>query len=271
MRLLALAVFALPLAAQQPDPQQILNLAFEASERNEEIRKQYTGTERVEERKLDKGGEVKESSSKTYELLYLFGEEYQKQIAEDDRPLSPEKAAKERRKLDKAYAERADESSKQREKRLEKQRKEEEERAHFRAEIPKAFVLTLVGEETMEGRRCWVIDGEPRPGYKPSISRAKFLQKLKARAWIAQDDHAWVRAEAETIDNASFGGFIIKLKEGAVLELTQALVNDEVWMPTAFTLRFDAKIGLVKNLRREIAVNWADFQKFQAESTLVAQ
>src|SRR5690606_3536758 len=133
------------------------------SERNEEIRKQYTGTERVEERKLDKGGEVKESLSKTYELLYLFGEEYQKQIAEDDRPLSPEKAAKEQRKLDKAYAERADESPKQREKRLEKQRKEEEERAQFRAEIPKAFVLTLVGEEIVDGRRCWVIDGEPRP------------------------------------------------------------------------------------------------------------
>lgn len=257
--------------AQSPDPQQIIERAFEASKRNEEIEQQYTGTERVEERKLTKEGEVKESSSKTFEVLYLFGEEYEKLIAEDDQPLDPQKAAKEQKKLDKAYAERAEESPKEREKRLEKQRKEEEEERKFRAEIVKAFDFTLVGEETVDGRVCWVVAGVPRPDYEPSVSRAKFLQKLKAKAWIAQDDYNWVRAEAETIDNASFGGFIVKLKEGAVLEFTQRYINDEVWMPTTFNLRFDAKLGLIKSLRREIAIEWGDFRKFQAESTLVAQ
>ena len=258
-------------AAQATDPQQIIQRAFEASERNDEIQEQYTGNERVEERKLDKDGVVKDSSSQTFEVLYLFGEEYEKLIAEDDRPLSADKAAKEQRKLDKAYAERADESAREREKRLDKQRKEEEEQRKFRAEIVKAFDFTLVGEETVDGRACWVVDGLPRPGYEPSISRAKFLQKIKARAWISKDDYNWVRAEAETIDNASFGGFIVKLKEGAVLEFTQDFVNDEVWLPASFDLRFDAKIGLIKSLRREIAVRWSDFRKFQAESTLVAQ
>lgn len=272
LRLALLAVLAGAAAlAQTPEPQQIIQRAFEASERNDEIQQQYTGNERVEERKIDKNGAVKDTTSKTFEVLYLFGEEYEKLIAENDQPLDPDKAAKEQKKLDKAYAERADESPKQREKRLKKQRKEEEEEREFRAELVKAFDYTLAGEETLAGRDCWVVDGVPRPGYEPSTSRAKFLQKIEVRAWIAKDDYNWVRAEAETIDNASFGGFIVKLREGAVLEFTQEFINGEVWMPTSFDLRFDAKIGLVANLRREIAIRWSDFKKFQAESTLVAQ
>jgi len=272
LRFVLAATFAITAAsAQAPDPQQIIERAFEASQRNEEIEQQYTGNQRVEERKLTKEGEIKDSSSKTFEVLYLFGEEYQKLIAEDDRPLSADQAAKEQKKLDKAYAERADESERERVKRLEKQRKEEEERRKFRAEIVKAFDFTLLGEETVDGRACWVIAGEPRLGYEPSVSRAKFLQKLKAKAWISKADYNWVRAEAETIDNASFGGFIVKLKQGAVLEFTQQFINDEVWMPTTFNLRFDAKLGLIKSLRREIEIRWSDFRKFQAESTLVAQ
>lgn len=270
LALLAALPWALALA-QSPDPQEIIQRAFEASERNDEIQQQYTGTERVEERKLDKSGGVKDSSSKTFDVLYLFGEEYERLVAEDDRPLSADKAAKEQRKLDKAYAERADESPREREKRLAKQAKNEEEERKFRAEIVNAFDFSLVGEEQVDGRDCWVVDGAPRPGYEPSVSRAKFLQKIKARAWIAKDDYNWVRAEAETIDNASFGGFIVKLKQGAVLEFRQRFVNDEVWLPTSFDLRFDAKIGLIKSLRREIAVRWSNFRKFQAESTLVAQ
>ncbi|MBI1353889.1 MAG: hypothetical protein GC160_06045 [Acidobacteria bacterium] len=254
-----------------PDAQEIIEKAFEASERNEKIEQQYTGNERVEERKLDKDGAVKETESKTFELLYLFGEEYRKLIAKDGEPLPPDEAAKERKKLDKAYAERADESPKERERRLEKQRKDEEEEREFRAEIVKAFDFTLAGEETVAGRRCWIIDGLPRSGYEPSISKAKFLQKIRGRAWISQDDYNWVRAEVETIDNASFGGFIVKLKEGAKLDFTQSYVNDEVWLPTSFRLRFEAKLVLLKGLRREIDVRWSDFRKFQAESTLIAQ
>ena len=268
-RVLALAHGAL--AAQPIDAATIIARSFEASERNVEIQKQYIGNELVEERKIDKDGEVKDVSSKSFELLYLFGEEYRKLVAENGRPLSPQEAAKEQRKLDKTYAERADESPRDREKRLAKQRKEDEEMRKFRAEIVKAFDFTLAGEETVEGRRCWVIDGVPRPGFEPSVPRAKFLQKIRGRAWIDQSDYNWVRAEAETIDNASFGGFILKLKQGAVLELAQRYVNGEVWLPADFRVRFAATIALLTGLRREINVRWSGFKRFQAESTLIAE
>jgi hypothetical protein len=257
-------------AQQTPDLTKIVERTFEADVRNEELAKQYTYTERVEERKLNGKGEVKGVESKTFDVTYIYGEEYERLIRRDGKPLSAKEAAKEQQKLDKAVEKRANESDAEREKRLAKQKKENEEIRKMRAEIVKAFDFTLEGEEERDGIPCWRIRAEPKPNYEPDFKRAKFLMKMRGRFWISREDYGWVAAEAETIDDASFGLFLLKLKEGATMEFQQRKVNGEVWMMDEFRLKFDAKIALLKGLRREIEIGWGDFRKFTTESKLLA-
>lgn len=264
-------LLAAPLWAQEtPDLAAIVERAFEADVRNQEIARNYTYTERVEERKLDGEGAVKGVESKTFDVTYVYGEEYRRLIERDGKPLPPKEAAKEQKKLDEAVEKRAHETEKEREKRLEKARKEDEEVRKMRAEVVRAFDFELEGEEERDGVLCWRIRAAPKPGYEPEVGRAKILTKLRGRIWIAQQDYGWVRAEAETIDNASFGWFLLKLKEGATMEFEQRLINGEVWMMDAFRLKFDARVALLKGLRREVEIGWGDFRKFTAESRLLA-
>lgn len=274
MALARLAAFALAAVSlglsQTPDAAEIVQRAFEADTANEEIAKQYTYRERVEERKLDKNHELKESSSKTFDVLFLYGEEYERQIEENDQPLAAKAEQKERRKLDKRMAELADESEKARAKRLEKKRKDEEDQRKMRREIVQAFDFTLEGMETIDSVETYRIRADPKPGYEPQFDKAKFLGKLRGMLWIAKDDHGWVKVEMEAIDSVSFGLFLLKLKEGAEISFGQKRVNDEVWLVDEAVIRFDAKVAALKTLRREIVIDWSDFRKFSAESRLVA-
>ena len=269
MRWMILLLAAPVWAQDSPDLAAIVERAFEADVRNQEIARNYTYTERVEERKLDGDWAVKGVESKTYDVTFVYGEEYRRLIARDGKPLPSKEAAKEQEKLDKAVEKRAEESDKEREKRLAKQRKEDEDVRKMRAEVVKAFDFTLEGEEERDGVKCWRIRAEPKAGYEPEFSRAKFLPKMRGRIWIAQQDYGWVRAEAETIDNASFGLFLLKLKEGATMEFEQRLINGEVWMMDMFRVRFDAKVALVKGLKREVEMAWGDYRKFEVESRIV--
>ena len=260
-----------PLWAQEaPELKAIVERAFEADVRNQEVARNYTYEERVEERKLDSNGNVKDIETKTYDVTFVYGDEHRRLVARDGKPLPANEAAKEQEKLDEAVGKRASESENEREKRLEKNREEDEEIQRMRAEVTRAFDFSLEGEEERDGVACWRIRAEPKPGYEPELGRAKFLTKMRGRIWIAKDDYGWVRAEAETIDNASFGLFLLKLKEGAEMEFEQRKVNGEVWLMDTFRLRFDAKVALLKGLRREIEIGWGEFRRFTAESRIVA-
>ena len=122
----------------------------------------------------------------------------------------------------------------------------------------------------MGGMKAWVIQATPKPGYKPANKRSEFLKKIEARLWIAQQDHGWIKVEADTTEKASFGWFLVKLNEGARLELKQRKVNGEVWMLESFMMRFNAKLGLVKTLYREVAREYSNFRKFQTDSRMLA-
>ena len=269
--LLPLAMLlAAPLAAQDLTARQIVERSFEAEKATDELRQSYVYRRRNEERFLDKRDEVKKTEVETYEVLSLYGEEYERLVGRDDRPLSPKDAAKEQQKLDKEVAKRADESPKERAKRLEKEAEEEEDRRRMIAEVVRAYDFERLPDQTFRGADCYVIAAEPKPDYEPEFRKARFLSKLHGTLWISKGDFNWVKAETETIDNVSFGMFLFKLQEGAILEFEQSKVNGEVWMLDRFRAKFHGKIGMIKGLRREFESTYSDFRKFSAESKLLA-
>jgi len=257
------------LQAADPDPRDIIRRAFQADLENEKVARQYTFRERQETRKLDKAGGVKETESETFDVLFLYEVPYERLIERDDEPLSAKDEAKQKKKLDEWLSEREDESEKKRLKRLAKKTEQEEKRRKMAEEFTRSFDFTLVGSEVVEGVESWKIRGDPKSDYEPALKEAKFFSKMRGVMWVSKADYGWTKIEGETIDNVSFGLFLLKLREGAKMRLNRVRVNDEVWLDDDFVVNFSAKVAALANLRREVAIDWSEFRKFSAESKLI--
>src|ERR1700756_4753770 len=68
---------------------------------NDKRLRDYTYIERDEDHKLDKNGQVKSTETKTFEVMEIYGEQVQRLIAKDDKPLDSKEATKEEEKVQK--------------------------------------------------------------------------------------------------------------------------------------------------------------------------
>src|SRR6202048_4628552 len=91
-----------PTAAPQLSQDQIRAFIRQVADKdieNDKKQHDYTYIQREEEHKLDGKGAVKSSESKTQEIMVLYGEQVQRLIERDDKPLSEKDAAKEEERI----------------------------------------------------------------------------------------------------------------------------------------------------------------------------
>ncbi|MBE7543294.1 MAG: hypothetical protein M9913_18245 [Bryobacteraceae bacterium] len=260
-------LFATPLLGE--DAASIVRRSVERDRVNFERARDYTFLERTAVREYDGRGRLKKSESETFDVLMLGGRPYKRLTAKDDRPLTPAEAAKAEATFEKEMRKRQTETEKQRAAQAAKEEKQRREARAFLTEIPEAFDFRMAGEEKVDGLPVWVIDAEPRAGFKSKVKRGSLLSKFRGRISIAQGDLQWVRVEAETIDTVSFGLFLARLGPGARLSFEQRRVNDEVWLPSRATTRLDARVALLKRFNAEVDVEWMQYRKFQTDSRVV--
>src|SRR6476646_9544830 len=172
----------------QEQMQKLFRIVGEKDMENHKREHDYTYVEREVQNNLDGKGQVKSKEIKTYEILDIYGEQVQRLIAKDDKPLDAKDAAKEEEKIQKIIDKRKNESEDDRRKREQKEEKDREDDRKFETEVADAFNFKLVGTELVDGREAWVIDGEPRPGFEPHTRGAKFLSKFHGRVWIDKTD-----------------------------------------------------------------------------------
>lgn len=263
----------------QPDvngnvpPEQMRALLQRAEEKDLENDKQlrnYTFIEREEEHKLDSNGSVTKTEIRTSEVLEIYGEEVDKLIAKDDKPLSDEDAKKQDDKIQKIIDKRKNESDDDRRKRLEKEEKEREDDRKFVLEVADAFDFRLVGSEVIDGHDCWVLAAEPHPGYQPKHRDAKMLSKFHGRVWIDKAEGQWVKLDITALDNLTFGVFLARIHKGARVQVDLIEVNKEVWLPKHVQFRVDARIALLKNYREDVEQTFRDYKKFRTETRITA-
>src|SRR5579864_9712616 len=249
--------------------QQLFRVVAEKDLENDKHQRDYTYIEHQIEHKLDGKGQTKSTEVKTYEIVEIYGEQVERLIEKDDKPLDAKDAAKEEEKIQKIIDKRKNESEGDRRKRREKEEKDREEGRKFVTEIADAYNFTLVGSEPVGGREAWVIDGEPRPGYEPHMKDAKFLPKFHGRVWIDKNDLQLSKMDVECLDTISFGLFLARFHKGSRLLLEQTRVNDEVWLPAKLTAKIDVRLGLIKNFDVDLEQTFNDYKKFRASSKIV--
>jgi hypothetical protein len=251
------------------DPEEIIRRAADKDILNDQRRRNYTYIQRNVEQKLGSRGEVKSTEIKTYEVMILYGEQVQRLIARNDKPLSARDAAKEEEKIQKLVEKRQYETEEDRRKRLEKYEKDRDHDRAFVREITDAYDFTWLPDETVDRREQFVIQGVPRPGYKPRMKDANILPKFRFKVWIDKEACQWTKLDADVIDTLSFGLFLARLHKGSKLVVETTRVNDEVWLPKHVALKLDAKVALIKNLDYDIDVTYRDYKKFRADTKIL--
>jgi hypothetical protein len=258
----------LSLSGQGPDPLEIVRRSVEKDRLNFERANDYSYVQHTEQRQFGRGGRIEKVESRTYDVIVIDGEPYEKLVAKDGKPLPEREARKEQEKLDRELARRRAENPGERARRLSEREKRRREGREFAQEIPDAFTFRLAGEDVLEGRPVWILEAEPKPGYKGKAKRADLLTKFRGKLWIDQQDYQWVRVEAETIAPVRFGWILAKLDPGARMTFEQRRVHDEVWLPSHARMKLGARVALVKRLDAEVEVFWRDYRKFQTDSRI---
>ena len=236
---------------------------------NEKRQRDYTYIERDVENSLDGKGHTKSTETKTYEVLNIYGEQVQRLIEKNDKPISEKEAGKEDEKIQKIINKRRNESEKDREKRAEKETKEREEGRQFEREIADAYKFTLLGTELVGGREAWVISAEPRPDFVPHMKYANLLSKFHGRIWIDKAEVQMSKMDVEALDTVSWGVFLARFHKGSHFMIEQTRVNDEVWLPRQVAFKIDVRLALLKNFNVDEEQTFRDYKKFRTDSKIV--
>jgi hypothetical protein len=241
--LLLLAVLAggLAAASQPPDPKDIVRRSVQAIEADWSRAPGYSFEERDVESKHNGPFTVK-----TYQVLMIEGSPYKRLIAIGDRPLSATEQALEEQKLRAEIDKRQHESDRERRRRIAKYEKERARDQAMLLNMMEAFDFEPAGEETVNGHDCWVMDAQPKNGYRPKDRESKVLTGMRGRLWIDKSQNQWVRVKAEVFTPVSFFGFVAKIGPGTRIDLEQQPVADNLWLPKSFILRVKASaFGIV--------------------------
>src|SRR5690348_8211549 len=174
---------------------------------------------------------------KTYQVMMIEGSPYNKLIAANGHPLPPAQAASEGARLQQETARRRKETLPVRRKRLAEYQNERRQDQALLREMVNAFHFKMLGEETVNGRRCFVLGATPRPGYRPISRDTKVLTGMRGTMWIDAQQYQWVKVHAEVIRPVALGLFIAHVKPGTEFTLVDSPVQGNIWLPSHFSTR----------------------------------
>ena len=249
----------------QPDPQEIVRSVASTYQRNIDAAADYTFQQRSITREFDKNGNVTKTRTRTYETVFLFGEQYRKLIAIDDKPLNKSDLKREERRLNTFFNKRKEMSDADRAK-----KKESTEQTFMREigdELPYILNYEIIGEEMIDGQPVWVIQATPKNNYKPKSRTGKMFSKLSGKVWVTKDDYTWVKLEADFAEDFSVGGFLFKIRKGSRIEIESTLINDEVWLPRRSSINGNVR-ALWSVTRPHAETIYSRYEKFVSDAKI---
>jgi hypothetical protein len=257
-------------ALSQKQMQQLFRVVADKDRENDKRQRDYTYIERQVQKRVNGKGEVTSTQVETSEVLQIYGEQVERLIEKDDKPLSTKDAAKEEAKIQKIIDKRKNESESDRKKREENEIKDREDSRKFETEVADAYNFKLVGTESLGGREAWVIDAEPRPGFVPQMKESKLLSKFRGRVWIDKADLQLAKLDVECLDTVSFGWFLARFHKGTRITVEQTRINNEVWLPLHVAAKIDVRVALLKNFDLDLEQAYRDYKKFRSSSKIVS-
>jgi hypothetical protein len=183
-------------------------------------------------------------TTRTYQVTMIEGSPYNKLIAVNDQQLPPAQAEEEESKFRQETDHRRKETTGERQKRVTKYQAERRQDHALMSEMMKAFDFKLRGEETVNGRRCFVLEATPRANYRPKDRDTKVLKGMRGEMWVDVEQYQWVKVHAEVFRPVAFGLFVAHVQPGTEFTLEQTPIQNNIWLPSHFSTRVKATVLL---------------------------
>jgi hypothetical protein len=266
LRMVLLVLASTTALLGQVDAREIIRNSVAADERNWKTARNYEFMQRVELCRLDSQGGLKSSEVKTYDITLQEGTPYRQLVQKDDHPLPVTEERREQVSFAKSIAERRQETTAERTKRLSAYEQRPDWQREAWHELADAFDFRLAGAGRLDAAPIFLIEATPREGYQPRSRTAKLFRSLKARFWVDQRDHQIVKVEAEVIDTIWVGLFLVRVAKGSRATLVLTRVTNGVWLPDSLQVVASARLGLLKIFRFEQRVHYSRYSCIPANA-----
>jgi hypothetical protein len=233
---------------------------------------EYTFTEKFTEREISDKGEVKKETVRVYEVYPVPGSRFvRKLVSENGVALTPERMAKEEKRvgeeIEKAERERQKETLKR-----ERERAKKGDKAQEKDDDPgisdflRASELVSPRREPLREREAVVFDFRPRSDYRPRNNIDEIVLKLTGVVWIDPVDKQVLRLEAKLTDNYKVGGGLLaKIRPGTAFVFEQKRMTDGVWLPSLVQVNISAKILIFKGMEINVMQEFSNYQRFKSD------
>lgn len=237
-----------------PDIAALLTAVDKNQKQIDELQKDYGCMKLEEEDSVNGKGEITKRTTTLYEISYLHGNEMDRKIEVDGKPLSAADQQKEDERLQKQAA------------RYEKEAADPKKKNDDDVGISDFLRVSRFMNprwERFRGQDTVVFDFGPNPNYKPTKLADKLIYDLVGTVWVDAQAQDVVRLEARFDNSFKIGGGVLaSLQKGSAFQFEQSRVNNEVWLPSYDEIHVGAKLLLVKTLRANVIDHYYDYQKF---------
>jgi len=184
---------------------------------------------------------------KTYAVTILYGSPYQRLIAVNGQPVSPQKEKEEQKRYQQAVEQRKHESADKRAARIAKYEAERKRDRNMLDQMTRAFDFHLTGEKELNGHRVYELKATPRKGYQPPNRDSQVLTGMEGTLWIDRDTFQWVKVEAHVTRPVKIVGFLAEVEPGTHFELEKKPVagDENIWMAAHFAMKSRARVMLL--------------------------
>lgn len=283
---LAESLFEPPADATLDIPALLRDLSKNQEETDKRIN-DYTFTRKVTERELDDKGQLKKEKVTVFEVYPFAGYGWvHKLVSENGVPLTPEREAKELKRvaeeLEKAEREaprrtekRERERAQRREKRRAKAAKsgakddeggEDEDDVEISTFL-RACEFVSPRRERFRDRDVIVFDFRPRAGFKPSSRGESLVSKLSGVIWVDPTERQVMRLEARLVESFNMGGGLLaSVKPGSAFLFEQTRLEEGVWLPRYSQVNASARVLLFKGMSINETNEFSDFKRFSTKT-----
>lgn len=275
---LSASVFDPPRSSEPLDVAAILrDLAKNQAEIDERVG-EYSFIQKVTDREIGEHGEIKKETVSEYEVFPIPGHApVFKLLSENGQPLSPERAAREERRvaeaMERAVRERDEERARRERRRAERARRggaqtdDEEDELGISLFI-RACEFVSPRRERFRDREAIVFDFRPRADFHPSNREEEIVSKLVGVVWIDPVAHQVIRLEAKLAQGIKVaGGLLVSLRPGAAYVMEQTPLPDGLWMPRYAQVNLSIKVFLFAGGNINKTFEWSDYRRYNADVT----
>ena len=244
-----------------PDIEEVMKALTINQEKIKELRELYSFRSTETQKELDGDGQVKETTTRVYEVTPIVGTFVQRLISVNGVELSKSDKEKEDKKVKKEI-----ENAKKEQKKRENKKKDDDDDSISIQTFLKILKVKDARRDKFRGQEVLIFDFEPRKDFKPKNLAENVVSKLVGTIFIDEKAKQIARLEARLSDSVKIGGGLLaSLSPSSAFVFEQEKIRDEVWLPSYEEINFGGKAFLFVKFNQNQITQYSDYQKYQTD------